>query len=631
MKSSSKILCIIDSTIEQIELEKLVKLEINIIAIDYKIHNRLNVLKVKHQNLDEFLDKNERSDLYDYTLKKYNWFENISNYKQFERDEEIEILRFMSPLEFHEFLLSNLIKLFSIKNLILHFKPEKIFTMKSISKFISVIHSNLSVEIINDDDNYETKGFLTEQIELKFNLFSKPLTFYLSKKRYNSLKNIYEEILCKRYDLWFKNNKEDIILFLEFNTSLYKELIQDCKNTKKSIVLLNNRKSALWGNDSKEILRDNNIKIINPDMFFDNKTKEIFNIKKEKIQKKINELFQDKQLFEIFEKDGITFWPIIKQTLENIFTNRLDNYLKIHLTTKNILSNLNIKSIFCLNESGETENILLKNNKNKIPVFLLQHSFLRYNKKNFEAQWRYEDQFMYGLSSQNFLLWGNMDYEYFSTHSNLEIDRLAITGSPRHDRFKHKTIIKKNNKRSVLLTLSPISDRSGNVTINLIERYEKKIKEVIDYLQSFDNVEIIVKLHPGENWHNQLLLDYLNNFNNISVYLTKSPYELIQNAEFIITFTPEFYDSSTIMLDALVLNKPVIQIILDTSINEFQDEDEPILKFMENDDINHIISKCLTSDEFLKNLINKIPKKLENYLSYQGNACKKIVEIIDEV
>jgi hypothetical protein len=631
MKSSSKILCIIDSTIEQIELEKLVKLEINIIAIDYKIHNRLNVLNVKHQNLDEFLDKNERLDLYDYTLKKYNWFENISNYKQFERNEEIEILRFMSPLEFHEFLLSNLIKLFSIKNLILHFKPEKIFTMKSISKFISVIHSNLSVEIINDNNNYETKGFLTEQIELKFNLFSKPLTFYLSKKRYNSLKSIYEKILCKRYDLWFKNNKEDIILFLEFNTSLYKELIQDCKNTKKSIVLLNNRKSALWGNDSKEILRDNNIKIINPDMFFDNKTKEIFNKKKEKIQKKINELFQDEQLFEIFEKDGITFWPIIKQTLENIFTNRLDNYLKIHLTTKNMLSKLNIKSIFCLNESGETENILLKNNKNKIPVFLLQHSFLRYNKKNFEAQWRYEDQFMYGLSSRNFLLWGNMDYEYFSTYSNLEIDRLAITGSPRHDRFKDKTIIKKNNKRSVLLTLSPISDRSGNVTINLIERYEKKIKEVIDHLQSFDNIEIIVKLHPGENWHNQLLLDYLNNFNNILVYLTKSPYELIQNAEFMITFTPEFYDSSTIMLDSLVLNKPVLQIILDSSIDKFQNEDEPILQFMENDDINHIISKCLINDEFLKNLINKIPKKLENYLSHQGNACKKIVEILDEV
>ncbi len=631
MKSSSKILCIIDSTIEQIELEKLVKLEINIIAIDYKIHNRLNVLNVKHQNLDEFLDKNERLDLYDYTLKKYNWFENISNYKQFERNEEIEILRFMSPLEFHEFLLSNLIKLFSIKNLILHFKPEKIFTMKSISKFISVIHSNLSVEIINDNNNYETKGFLTEQIELKFNLFSKPLTFYLSKKRYNSLKSIYEKILCKRYDLWFKNNKEDIILFLEFNTSLYKELIQDCKNTKKSIVLLNNRKSALWGNDSKEILRDNNIKIINPDMFFDNKTKEIFNKKKEKIQKKINELFQDEQLFEIFEKDGITFWPIIKQTLENIFTNRLDNYLKIHLTTKNMLSKLNIKSIFCLNESGETENILLKNNKNKIPVFLLQHSFLRYNKKNSEAQWRYEDQFMYGLSSRNFLLWGNMDYEYFSTYSNLEIDRLAITGSPRHDRFKDKTIIKKNNKRSVLLTLSPISDRSGNVTINLIERYEKKIKEVIDCLQSFDNIEIIVKLHPGENWHNQLLLDYLNNFNNILVYLTNSPYELIQNAEFMITFTPEFYDSSTIMLDSLVLNKPVLQIILDSSIDKFQNEDEPILQFMENDDINHIISKCLINDEFLKNLINKIPKKLENYLSHRGNACKKIVEILDEV
>ena len=36
-------------------------------------------------------------------------------------------------------------------------------------------------------------------------------------------------------------------------------------------------------------------------------------------------------------------------------------------------------------------------------------------------------------------------------------------------------------------------------------------------------------------------------------------------------------------------------------------------------------------DGIIQYLINKIPKKLENYLSHRGNACKKIVEILDEV
>ena len=118
MKVSSDTICIIDSSIKQTTLEKIVvNSHIQIVAADYEIDKKLDQLNVKHLRLDDYLDKNERLELYEFTLTKYNWFEKIKKYKKFEIGDDVNILSFMSPLEFHEFLLSNLIKLYSIKNL----------------------------------------------------------------------------------------------------------------------------------------------------------------------------------------------------------------------------------------------------------------------------------------------------------------------------------------------------------------------------------------------------------------------------------------------------------------------------------------------------------------------------------
>ena len=348
MKVSSDTICIIDSSIKQTTLEKIVvNSHIQIVAADYEIDKKLDQLNVKHLRLDDYLDKNERLELYEFTLTKYNWFEKIKKYKKFEIGDDVNILSFMSPLEFHEFLLSNLIKLYSIKNLVSHFEPCKILITKSLSKFTTCLSSNFLTEIIDNYDNNEkkSKGFLTDQIELKFNIFSRPITFYVSKKWYAKLKNFYENFICKRYNLWFTNYEKDIVLFLEFNTSLYKDLIQNLTNSGKTVVLLNRRRSAIWGDNSVNILKQNNGTILNTDKFFDFESEKEFNTKKKILRDLFDELWISDELEKIFSKDKISFWPIIKQRLKTIFINRLDDYVKFHIITKNILKTLNIKSI----------------------------------------------------------------------------------------------------------------------------------------------------------------------------------------------------------------------------------------------------------------------------------------------
>ena len=86
-----------------------------VIAVDFRTHKKLEEKKISHELLDDYLQNEERKKLYDFILSKYSWFDNLSQKRNYEF-KNINILSLMSPLEFHEFLLSILIPLSSIKH-----------------------------------------------------------------------------------------------------------------------------------------------------------------------------------------------------------------------------------------------------------------------------------------------------------------------------------------------------------------------------------------------------------------------------------------------------------------------------------------------------------------------------------
>jgi len=584
MNNNCNKILIADSSLEISEIKKYFENEsVIIIAADYNTHKKFSELNIKFLDLDDFINKNNRSELYELTNRLLKWHQEVPNQNEFKID-DVNILDFLSPLELHEFILSKMIKFFSIKNVIETFHPKQIIISDNMSYFIQELFSKDSTEIIPSSKKIEQKGIINDQIEIRFNISSKPITFYISKKLFSKLKKISDKIFSSLYNLKLKNYKKEIILLLEFNPSLYLDLISNISNSNKTVVLFNQRRPILLDNISRNILKEINAKVIDSDDFLDSKSKKEILTKQTLLIESFNKLWNDRKLSEIFSWNDTSFWSVIKPTLKNIYNNRLDDYLKLHFISKNILQSLNIKSILCLNESGQTENIFLQNNQNRIKSFLLQHSFLRYQKSIYETQWIYEDQRIHGFKSDNFLLWGDADYDFFTKFSNIDKQKLIKTGSPRHDVIKSNTIHTPKKNITVLITLTPISVRSGNQTVALIEKYDLFLKRIINSLKTKCDAEIIIKLHPGENLHNNILLNSLEQFDNITVFQTKNPYKLIEKSDFLITITPEIYDSSTIMLDALSLETPVIQFILDSSNSLSNTVDEPISTFFENDD-----------------------------------------------
>ena len=283
-------LIILDSSIPAYEFNKILEIDSDIIAVDYETHTKLVNSNKKHELLDNYLEENERIDLYNFVLSKYDWYKNLSDNSKFEFN-KINILSLMSPLEFHEYVLGVLIKLQSIKNLLEIKKPAKIFASAKFVQIIKLLKNTNKIQAIKSNINSE-KGFLTDKIELRFNLFSKPYLFYVSKKNYTRLKGIYENILCKAKNLWLdRKNAKDIILLVEFNTSSYGELIKTLSKSKNQIVLLNRRRSAIWNKASIDILKNSDAKILNLEKYFDTKTKKKFALEKEKLNKNLHELW----------------------------------------------------------------------------------------------------------------------------------------------------------------------------------------------------------------------------------------------------------------------------------------------------------------------------------------------------
>ena len=626
---AKKSLVILDSSIQFDEFKKFSMENTTFVAADYETHKKLVDSNTKHELLDNYLQKKERLELYDFVLSKYTWYENLSRKPDFEFN-NINILSLMSSLEFHEFVLTVLIKLFSIKNIISNKSPNEIFVSTKFLKYVKLVQDKNKIHTFDSNLNNE-KSFLTNKIELRFNILSKPCTFYISKKNYSSLKKIYENFFCKINNLWLdKKTSKEIILLVEFNTSTYEEMIRTLSKSKKQVVVLNRRRSSIWNKNSIGILKSNNVKILDPEKFFDLHADPEFALEHKRLNENLHELWKSKELFSIFSMKEISFWSLIKDRLKKIYDYRLDDYLKFIFQSRNFLTQLNIKKIVCLGESGETENVLLQSVENDVDSILLQHSFLRYNPELKKLQWKYEDQNMLGLTCKKFFLWGNSDLNYFLENSKIQKDQLIISGSPRHDQFLQiKSPTNSHIVKNILVTLSPISERSGLGDTNLIIKYNYFLEKIFKILNEFNDLKITVKLHPGENPHNSILIDFLKNQSNITVFQIKNPNELIKKSDLMINISPELYDSSTIMLEGLLLRKPVIQLSLDDELSKVEPLKSPIIQISEIEHFEQIISKIINDEIYRKEIIEQISNKLNDYLSFQGNSSAKFLEIIE--
>ncbi len=203
-------------------------------------------------------------------------------------------------------------------------------------------------------------------------------------------------------------------------------------------------------------------------------------------------------------------------------------------------------------------------------------------------------------------------------------NRLFITGDPTYDRAFSEQIHTNfnNNKKQILFLTVNFSSLAG-VKYWSMDKRNKMIKKLLSQYEIIKKeYSLSIKIHPvSEN-----LSEYKNllkNFkNDIPVYQNEDVYELINNADIILTLS-----TSTAGVIALIMKKPII------IWNHFGIIDDLLIK-------NKMALECQKSIEIKKvlDIASRISKEKEceendfikKYFG-TGNSIQKIVNIIENM
>ncbi len=181
--------------------------------------------------------------------------------------------------------------------------------------------------------------------------------------------------------------------------------------------------------------------------------------------------------------------------------------------------------------------------------------------------------------------------------------------------FVEKKQHKNQNKATKILILTvPFVEQNYFST----EKHQEYISSMLREIQKVPNTQIIIKLHPLE----KNLKDYqkiidLNTFQNITVVQKTGAsylYQLMSESNIVINF------SSTVVLESVILDKPIITMISKEFQNPFNaiiTESKATIEVAELGNLSSEITKLLTDE--------KVQQELhQNRIAFKEKFCGKI-------
>lgn len=610
--------------VSNVDKKQLLSSESKVFSFNVYGHKILEKEKISHVIAEEYLDQEDKLKIFDSTVSHYAW------YKKFNDDKNLEccgvnLLEILDTAEFHQLLISGLSNFLIIKRIIEKEKPERIIASTYHSQIIKSINSKIKVDVYNK----KSIDYLAwDRIEIKFNIGNLPVSFHLSRNKYAKLKEVFETIVSAVFKFWFNFNKKTTILLLEFDPSSYVDLLQHLSKYGKNVLLYNRRKSAIWNMSSIKTLHKTKCKLLNFKKIEAKLKPQIVSSTNQYLVE-LEKIWQNEEILNSFMFEDTTFWYGIKDSLTQVYRNRLHEYVSLIFISKHLLEHVNISCIVSLNVVGESEKSVLHINKQKIPSIMLEHGYVNLVSETS----RYDVLNMYTLFDDKIAVWGETQKQYLEERK-IANDRILVVGSPKYDSlFNRNTKSRPIIKKTILLALHPITQITGQTNTNSYIRFEKFLIKFCNIVKKIPNVNMIVKLHPTQDVHNSDIKEIFKKIDNtMPVYHSKSVIELMESSDVLVTMSPEGSDPSTVILEGIILEKPVMNIILDDNFYEFQYvKDHAVLSMSDNDDIESNLRNMLFDEKFRDALIKNGKTHLKHYLSHAGTSSEYLANVLNSL
>ena len=624
----TKTFVFIDDTSEFYKLSKnlINSSEAKIFSFNITVHKFLEDKKIEHEIAESYLSKEDHFKIFDTTVSLWEWHKSESIDKEFQY-EGINILGLLETGEFHHFLVREIYKFFIIKRIVEKEKPDKIFANNQFKNIISELTNNNHISINQIDTKKYNFLIYWDKISYEFHLGKIPIGIQLSRKNYQRIKNFFESIICKLFSFDLKpNENKKIILFVGFNPLQYSELFENLKNYEGIVSLLNYKRPAIWNMDSLNFLRKSNCKLIRMENFLNASDKRLISHLVIDYLEKLERLWADIYLENKFTVEGITIWPFIKEILIETFRKRMYEYITLIFFSKKILTKTNLGCIVTLNLFGESEKAILNLNKNNKPSILLEHGFTNYVPEIS----RFDITSGLDIFKDKIAVWGNIQKQYLVNVLKIPEKKILVVGSPRHDKFFRQIFSTKTDSvRTVLITPGLFDPTNAQSSTFSYLRLENLLRKTFKIFESFQNVKLIIKLHPAQNPDVEYIKKLINQLNpDVMIYHTEPIQKILEYCDTVVNIHTEVLPS-TVLLEALIMEKPIMNIsLVDENYNFQFIKDNTVLQVTDKSDLEKHFKTILYDEDLRKELIKNAQKHLQSYLSNQGKASKHFAEIL---
>ena len=609
--------------LQDINEEKLSKLKeenADFIAFDYVSHKILAKNKIKHNLIDDYINENDRKEIFQFCstcLKQYERYDESDL-----KFHNIDLVSIVDRNELHEFLMDLIPKIKALKKIIDKGLYDTIFVSSDIYEIFSETKFKSNIKFLNKIE----KNLLTlEKVDIPLNFEIMKTKFTISRKKYKMLKGNIEKTTTGLFRLRKNYENKKKIVLIEFDPEIYHDLLQEINKHGFQPVLVNFRKTATASLRSiKYLKKSNSLVMLAEDWLKKSQFEEIKTARADFLHK-IKNVTKNKIFLPNFVYDEIDFNMTIQEKINNILVQRLDEYLAQILVAESIENADDVLGIITLNFSGETEKIFSRI-KNDIPVILLQHAFANYTKSI-----SYFDMLDdYHLIKHKIAVWGDIIKDYLIHVKAIPENKIIVSGSPKYDSYSK---IKKNkkNQKIMLVTLRPIITHMEGPRIELYEKYEKTLHKLIQISKYVENLQIIFKLHPQQNISNQIIINMIKENEGIKILQFEPIKELLADCDLHVNIAPDNFDASSVILEAMMMGKPTLNIQLQKNEIEFEFiKDNAIKSVYYDSNIERSVLDLISyhgTDELFSNSQNFLNKYMKN----RGNAAKKLIDSIEDL
>ena len=621
----TKTLLIVENNVSIDKINEILSqnVDIKIIALDYKAHTNLVKYNLKHFFADSYLSPDDKKEIDNLAINKtLFWHQNFSELLTFyhiclPKLIEMELIQFFTRLY---------LDIFSLIRTIQQENPSKIISHTHLDDFISRICKTRKTEFFTIPFSL-SYGLLLDRINIKFNLVRFPISFSIKRKNFQKMKKVFESILNFFEDDLVKSPNKEYMLLLDFNVKIYRNLLTELAKQKKNILLLNQRRPAIWNFDSFKIIKRNNCKVVSLNKFETKLTKNLTDEKLIQLSENLTKIWQNERILNlIFSIDSISFWNSIKSSFIKICDSRFKESIVRIILLNELMSKIKINTILEWAETGQEEKeVLFVSKKYKIKSVMLQHARMP-TAEMWKPFGQFLSYFSHPLLSDYQAVWGNFTKDYAITNGHKE-KNILITGSPRHDDFFNFSKTIRNKGIILFATTGPAGVASETSTISSYLEYEKFVRKVCTISKNFPDKKLIVKPHPhSENFVNTIeLIKSIDP--KIPIMINADLPQLISSADVVITFT-----NSTIAIESLILGKPTISL----QIEKWAEEEEiskmgAVLSISNIDEIENNLRNLLYDKQFASEIQNNAKKFLDHYMANGGNASKMLAKEIDRL